>query len=102
VDGSVRATGLDIEARILLTGRLLLGSRVPALLRPAVSVQQNPAASLIVPNCRCGIARPDLGERWPSRLVATAAKDRLKIATRTQFFAAAIDCRTIAIYEYTP
>ncbi len=26
---------------------------------------------------RCWPARPDLGERWPSRLVATAAEDRL-------------------------
>jgi len=29
------------------------------------------------PNCRGGTSRPDLGLRWPSRLVATAAKDRL-------------------------
>src|SRR5262249_48507105 len=44
---------------------------------------------------------PDLGWRWPSRLVATAAEDRLTDATRTSF-AAASDCRTTAIYEYTP
>ena len=25
----------------------------------------------------CTHARPDLGERWPARLVATAAEDRL-------------------------
>jgi hypothetical protein len=28
---------------------------------------------------RCWPARPDLGERWPSRLVATSAEDRLNI-----------------------
>src|SRR6516165_10660465 len=27
--------------------------------------------------CRCRTAGPDLGERWPSRLVATAAEKRL-------------------------
>jgi hypothetical protein len=30
------------------------------------------------PHRRCRPARPDLGRRWPSRLVATAAEDRLK------------------------
>src|SRR5215510_3821488 len=29
------------------------------------------------PHCRCWLSRPDLGERWPSRLVATAAEERL-------------------------
>ena len=31
------------------------------------------------PHRRCWSSRPDLGERWPSRLVATAAEDRLSI-----------------------
>jgi hypothetical protein len=30
------------------------------------------------PHRRCRTGRPDLGERWPSRLVATAEEDRLK------------------------
>jgi hypothetical protein len=29
------------------------------------------------PIARCGPSRPDLGKRWPSRLVATAEEDRL-------------------------
>jgi hypothetical protein len=45
----------------------------------------------------------DLGGRWPSRLVATAEEDRLSIRHNSHTsFAAASDCRTIAIYEYTP
>ena len=40
---------------------------------------------------------------WPSRLVATAAEDRLNIRRNPHTsFAAASDCRKIAIYEYTP
>jgi hypothetical protein len=47
---------------------------------------------------RCWPARPDLGERWPSRLVATAEEDRLNIRRNPHTsFAAASDCRTIAI-----
>jgi hypothetical protein len=53
--------------------------------------------------CRCRIARPDLGEWWPSRLVAMAAEDRLSIKRNLRTsFAAASDCPTIAIYQYTP
>jgi hypothetical protein len=39
----------------------------------------------------------DLGERWPSRLVATAAEDHLSFHTLR--FAALSDCRTIVINE---
>jgi hypothetical protein len=48
-------------------------------------------------------SQPDLGERWPSRLVATAAEDCLSFRRRNPHtsFATASDCRTIAIYEYT-
>jgi hypothetical protein len=43
-----------------------------------------------------------LGSRWPSRLVATAEEDRLNIKRNLYTsFAAASDCRTVAIYEYT-
>jgi hypothetical protein len=50
----------------------------------------------------CWPARPDLGERWPSRLVATAAEDRLTFRRNPHTsFAAASDCRAIAIYEFT-
>ena len=43
------------------------------------------------------------GGRWPSGLVATAAEDRLSFRRNPHTsFAAASDCRTIAIYEYTP
>ena len=42
-------------------------------------------------------SRPDLCWWWPSRLVATAAEDRLSIL-RAHVVAAASDCRTIAIY----
>jgi hypothetical protein len=31
------------------------------------------------PHRRCRTSRPDLGGRWPSRLVATAAEDRLTV-----------------------
>ena len=56
---------------------------------------------------RCWTSRPDLGERWPSRLVATAAEDRLsfrQIASksgcrganiRTQAFKLVIPCAAI-------
>ena len=47
-------------------------------------------------------SRPDLGRRWPSRLVATAEEDRLSLQSYSHTsFAAASDCRTIAIYDYT-
>jgi hypothetical protein len=46
-------------------------------------------------------SRLDLSWRWPSWLVATAANDRLNIPRHTSF-AAASDCRTIAIHEYAP
>ena len=50
-----------------------------------------------------GTARPDLGERWPSQLVATAAEDHLSSRGNSHTsFAAVSDCRAIAIYEYTP
>jgi hypothetical protein len=42
-------------------------------------------------------AGADLGERWSSRLVATSSENRLNIL-RTTSFAAASDCRAIAIY----
>jgi hypothetical protein len=42
------------------------------------------------------------GERWSSRLVATASENRLSFRRNSHTsFAAASDCRTIAIYEYT-
>src|SRR5215472_13401854 len=41
-------------------------------------------------------ARSDLGRRWPSRLVATAAEDRLNIWRQPAI------AEAIAIYEYTP
>jgi hypothetical protein len=46
-------------------------------------------------------SRPDLGERWSSRLVATAAEDRLNVERNSHTSFAAGDCRTIAIYDYT-
>jgi hypothetical protein len=49
-----------------------------------------------------GLENRDHGERWPARLVATAAKDRLSLRRNRASFAAASDCRTIAIYEYRP
>jgi hypothetical protein len=35
------------------------------------------------PHRRCWLARPDLSWRWPSRLVATAAKDRLNFRRKS-------------------
>jgi hypothetical protein len=32
---------------------------------------------------RCWTSRPDLGERWPARLVATAEEDRLNIRAQS-------------------
>jgi len=42
-----------------------------------------------------------LGERWPSRLVATAEENRLNFLTAqsVHVFAAASDCLAIAIYS---
>jgi len=52
---------------------------------------------------RCWTSRPDLGERRPSRLVATAAEDRLSIKRNLYtLFAAASNRRAIVIYEYAP
>jgi hypothetical protein len=54
------------------------------------------------PHRRCWTSRSNLGEWWPSRLVATAAKERLNNRRNPHtLFAAASDC-PIAIYEYTP
>ena len=65
------------------------------VLRPSAS---SPARIERRPIARRWAARPDLGDRWPSGLVATAAEN---LATQSaQSFAAASDCRTIAIYEY--
>ena len=51
---------------------------------------------------RNGVSLVGLGERWPSRLVATATEDRLSIRRNPHAsFAAGTDCRAIAIYEYT-
>jgi hypothetical protein len=55
------------------------------------------------PIARCWSARPDLGKRWPSRLVATAAEDRLNIyATLVRRLRQPAIAEAIAIYEYTP
>jgi hypothetical protein len=55
------------------------------------------------PEPRRWSAKPDLRERWPSRLVATAAENRLSFERNPlTSFAAVSDCRTIAIYEYAP
>src|SRR5256885_5428282 len=50
-----------------------------------------------------GLSLCEFPRRRPSRLVATAAEDRLSFRRNANTsFAAASDCRTIAIYEYTP
>jgi hypothetical protein len=52
---------------------------------------------------RCRTSRSDLGLRWPARLVATTAEDRLSFRRNPHTsFAAASDCRAIEICEYTP
>ena len=52
---------------------------------------------------RAKVATEQGGGCWPSRLVATAKEDRLSIKRDLYTsFAAASDCRTIAIYEYAP
>jgi len=49
---------------------------------------------------RCWPSRPDLGERWPSRLVATAAEDRLSFrATRRSRAAAIADELELAVRD---
>jgi hypothetical protein len=59
-------------------------------------------AAAAVPGPIAGAGLPGL-ILAPSRLVATAAEDRLSIKRNPlTSFAAASDCRTIAIYEYTP
>ena len=47
-------------------------------------------------------SRPDLGERWSSRLVATAAEDRLSFRRKSRASFAPAIAEAIAIYEYTP
>jgi hypothetical protein len=42
------------------------------------------------------------GRWWPTRLVAAASENRLSFRTTHTSFAAASDCRTIAIWKYTP
>jgi hypothetical protein len=41
-------------------------------------------------------SRPDFGERWPARLVATAAEDRLNTPRKSAHVVFGGDCRTIA------
>jgi hypothetical protein len=43
------------------------------------------------PHRECWPARPDLRKRWPSRLVATAAEDRLNIQPRNPRNGAQLD-----------
>jgi hypothetical protein len=59
------------------------------------------ASSGPIPRDRLWVAGSDLGERRPSWLVATAAEDRLSFRRNLYTsFAAASDCRTIAIYVH--
>jgi hypothetical protein len=63
---------------------------------------ENPRSTCSRSHRWCWTARPDLGGRWPSRLVATAAENRLSFRRNPHTsFAAVSDCRTIAIYDYT-
>jgi hypothetical protein len=43
-------------------------------------------------------SRPDFGERWPARLVETAAEDRLNIPRKSAHVVCGGDCRTIEVY----
>jgi hypothetical protein len=45
-------------------------------------ISEAPAFAVPRSHRRCWTARPDLGERWPSRLVATAAEDCLNSHSR--------------------
>jgi hypothetical protein len=67
-DGSVFLYAFDLIA--------LEGDDLP---RPSMTCYANRDAD-VRPGERsqCRAARPDLGERWPSRLVATAEEDRLR------------------------
>ena len=56
-----------------------------------------PPSSVPGPIAGAGTSGSDLGERWPSRLVATAAEERLSFRRNAHTsFAAASDCRPVA------
>ena len=83
--------------------------RIRALSRVALIRAGNVASAVRIasiperPHRRCWPAWPDLGERWPARLVATASEDRLSVRRNSHTtFAATSDCRIIAICEYAP
>src|SRR6516165_12234853 len=61
----------------------------------------NSVATVSVPGpiAGAGLPRPDLGWRWPSRLVATAAEDRVSFRRNLRRFVTASDCQTIATYD---
>jgi len=63
----------------LVSARLAIGRRPSS---DCTLLQQRLGARFIprLPHRRYRPARPDLGERWPSRLVATAAASRLMAA----------------------
>jgi hypothetical protein len=73
---SVQNFDVDVGLR-----RDLSGSALPILPQ---SVSRGHVGSCARPSRWCRTARPYLGERWPSRLVATATADRLsRLAVRT-------------------
>src|SRR6516225_9997308 len=68
---------ITVEIGILVTGKIMAASRrvSSADKRRDAGIPGSPR-----PHRRCRTSRPDLGERWSSRLVATAAEDRLNIS----------------------
>jgi hypothetical protein len=81
-------------------GNVLTGEFCRGFLRS--SQARNPCSPW--PHCWRGTSRPDLGERWPAWLVATASEDRLNIRRNSPhaFLLSLPIAEAIAIYEYTP
>jgi hypothetical protein len=73
------------------------GSLIPTLALSDPHPRRSPR-----PHRWCRSARPDLGERWCSRLVATAENHlSFRRNPHTSVLGRAVFARTIPIYEYT-
>ena len=90
--GSFRAFGFDT---ITINGAIAVDSLTIALASGAPQATVDNINVSVRPRPHRGrwTARPDLGERWPSRLVATAAEDRLSIKAICTRRLLASDCR---------
>jgi hypothetical protein len=92
---------LPPQTRPRCARRLLHGDRASSTLCPSCCLRH------ILYSCArtasgCRTARPDLGWRWPSRLVATAAEDRLNTQSAHIVLRRPAIVEQSRIYEYVP